>query len=322
MVDNQVATPKVALITDAISLPEDYEMQGLCRELRKLGIDGVICDWEDNSIIWSCFDLVVMRSPWSYTNKLPIFLDWMDNLRSQVHILNNPDVIKWNLSKSYLQDLQKRGVPCIETIYVDSLQSLHNQAPKIHSFFEDYQEIVVKPSVGAYSRGVRKFTADEIAHFQAHLENSLTANMPLLIQPYLQRVNHEGELDIAVINGSISHYVIKDPLLRDSHLALEPTQERRRIGIAPLPSHAEHVVEKCLTAIKDIFPHQEQLLYSRIDLLPSCNKEYRLLELEVFEPSLSLNLTPSGLANFASAIADRSITASRHRENLPFSQQK
>ena len=80
------------------------------------GIEAVSPPWDDGSVDWSSFDLVVARSPWDYTWRLDEFLSWADSIGERLE--NPPEVIRWNSDKRYLADLRDSGLPVVETTYV------------------------------------------------------------------------------------------------------------------------------------------------------------------------------------------------------------
>ena len=64
--------------------------------------------WDDQSVDWAAFDLVVVRSTWDYPDRREQFLAWAESLP---YVLNPPDVLRWNTDKRYLDALQTDAVP-------------------------------------------------------------------------------------------------------------------------------------------------------------------------------------------------------------------
>ena len=43
------------------------------------------------------FDLLVIRSPWDYTEREAEFRAWLQTTGAQLPVLNSPELIEWNL---------------------------------------------------------------------------------------------------------------------------------------------------------------------------------------------------------------------------------
>src|SRR5207253_9245605 len=88
--------------------PDDQHLPGT---LRAAGLDARPVVWSDGDVEWREFDLVVIRSCWDYHLRSREFLSWIHRLeRDGVPLLNPPSVVRWNMHKSYLFDLESRGV--------------------------------------------------------------------------------------------------------------------------------------------------------------------------------------------------------------------
>ena len=156
--------------------------------------DGVDVEWE----VWGGAaeaDVVVVRATWDYTERLDEFLAWCDGVPA---LANPARVIRWNTDKSYLVELAERGVPVVPTAVVEP-----GEIPVWPS-----GEFVVKPTIGAGSRGAGRFT-DHIEAF-AHLK-SLGARA--LVQPYVSSVDEHGETAMVFFAGEYSHSFHKGPML-------------------------------------------------------------------------------------------------------------
>lgn len=295
----------IALVTDSQSICNDYEMDGLVDSLLNAGATPDIVSWEDPAVFWGSYDMALIRSPWSYTKRPQAFDRWLSIVEHQVTVLNPPSAIRWNRDKRYLLDMQQHGIRCIPTVFVESRDDLQ----KVHGFIQkwrhEFSRFVVKPAIGAYSRGVKSFDTEELQSQILDRNSSDIWSEPFLLQPYIESIDTYGEMDIVCFNAEISHYVAKDPLLRSRSAALEPTQERRRLGVTPLTEPALNMIHDVNEAAQKLLKLEDPLLYSRIDLVPDGNGSYFLLEYEIFEPSLSLNLHPTSFTIFTRNILER-----------------
>ena len=147
--------------------------------------------WDDERVRWADFDLVVVRSTWDYPDRRDAFLAWAGSVP---RVLNAPEVLRWNTDKRYLATLGQDAVP---TSFVEPGEPF---APPAVAF-------VVKPSVGAGSIGAARYDAgDERAG--AHVDRLHDAGKTVLVQPYLEAVDHRGE--IALMLGAIALVFFRD----------------------------------------------------------------------------------------------------------------
>src|SRR5690554_1330446 len=105
---------RIAIVTtvDLITLDVDEEL--LLPHLP----EAEVVAWDNPDVDWSRYEVVLLRSPWNYTERLPEFLEWAERV-SQVARLHNPlDIVRWNTDKRYLEDLAERGVPTVPTVFV------------------------------------------------------------------------------------------------------------------------------------------------------------------------------------------------------------
>jgi hypothetical protein len=73
----------------------------------------------DEVVDWSDFDLCLVRSTWDYHEKHREFLAWTQQVDAASQLHNPPDLIAWNIEKTYLRELAEAGVPTVPTAWVD-----------------------------------------------------------------------------------------------------------------------------------------------------------------------------------------------------------
>ncbi|MDL2335376.1 MAG: hypothetical protein QFC55_05035, partial [Chloroflexota bacterium] len=106
---------RIALATCA-ALPDlDPDEQLLLEPLRALGVEARAAVWDDATVDWAAFDLVVIRSTWEYASRRDEFVAWT---RSVPRIVNPANVVAWNTDKHYLRDLAAAGVPVVPTDWI------------------------------------------------------------------------------------------------------------------------------------------------------------------------------------------------------------
>jgi len=236
--------------------------------------------WDDPSVDWSAFDLVVIRSTWDYQERRDEFLEWV---RSVPRIVNPPEVIEWNTDKRYLGELPG----AVHTEYV---------APG-ESFSAPGGEYVVKPTVSAGSRHTARFGPGEEGRAAALVAEIHASGRTAMVQPYLSAIDTLGETALLYFDGAYSHAVRKGPILRPG---AEPTGEVFAAeDIEPRDPPAD---ERALA--DQIVARFDDLAYVRVDIVRGADAPL-LLELELTEPSLFF-LQGNGAADrFAAAIRSR-----------------
>lgn len=291
----------IAFVTDAESLPIDYDMEPLLAACAKLDLPIEIRKWDDPTVDWAAFDLVVLRSPWSYANRLEEFLGWCRAV-SKVTRLENPlAVIEWSLDKHYLSDLADANVPIVPTLFIEP------NATRVADALTDFKtqqqncsEVVVKPAVGAYSKDVKRFKADKNADILGYIQKLNRRGDSVLVQPYLSSIDLVGETDLIFFNGQYSHAIRKGALLAADGTVNVPTSDFRS---EREPDETEIVIAaRALKVAADRFGLKRPLLYARVDLVRDVKGNPVVLEMESAEPSLSLPNCPGSATRFAYAL--------------------
>lgn len=279
---------RIALATAIAAYALDEDLPPLLDALRERGHAADSLAWDDPTVSWSRFDLVLLRSTWNYTERPAEFLRWCEAVAAKTRLLNPPSLVRWNTDKRYLADLAAAGVPVI---------SAHFLAPGDDpASFPAHAEFVVKPCIGAGSRDTQRYTAPNRAAAVAHAKRLLDAGRNVLVQPYLEAVDTAGETALLFFAGGYSHAIRKGPLLARDGEATSALFAPEAIT-AREPSAAEiEVAHRALAAIPGGAP-----LYARVDLLPSPTGP-QLLELELTEPSLFFDHAPGSAERFVAAI--------------------
>jgi hypothetical protein len=283
---------RVAVATCAEHAKPDAEGHLLLDALRERSIDARAEVWSDRpSAGWQDYDLVVLRSTWDYTFMLARFLRWTQSIGPRLH--NAPDVVAWNADKRYLFDLARAGIATIPTEHV---------APGV-PFAPPPGRFVVKPAVGAGSRGAAVFDDARHAAAREHVAALHAGGHDVLLQPYLDAVDGaEGETALVYLDGALSHAMRKGALL-----ALDRAQPDRLFRSEQM-SPAEPAVD-VLALGRRVHAHVEQRfgrpLYARVDVLRDGDGAPAVLELELIEPSLFLDFAPGSAEALARAIVAR-----------------
>lgn len=264
----------MALVTSE-ELPElDPDSQLLPPALADAGLDVRITAWSDPSVDWSRFDTVIVRSTWDYFDRPQEFATWIDHVEERAKVINPARVLRWNAHKSYLRDLEQRGVRILETVWLDAGQTA--EVP--------FDEAVIKPAVDGGAKGLRRAKRGE----------RITAAVDLMIQPLVTSIATEGELSLLYAGGELSHAVRKVP--KPGDIRSQPDYGSV-VTLEDATGEAREAARRVLDALGDPVP------YARVDLVRDADGELCLIELEVIEPQLYLAWDPEAPGRFASALA-------------------
>ena len=290
----------IALVTAAAARDLDEDLRPLELAMRNAGARLSIVDWDDAAIVWSDFDLVVLRSTWDYSLRLAEFLRWVDRVTPLTTLVNPGEVVRWNTDKHYLAELANAGVPVVPSTF---LEPGDDASRALDAFLANAgDEFVVKPSVGAGSRDAQRYARGERDAALAHAKRLLDENRSVLLQPYLGRVDAHGETALVFFAGKFSHAIRKGPLLKRGEgptRALFATEH-----ITPRTPSADEIAVAMRTLAAMPFG---ELLYARVDLIHGDDGAPRVLELELTEPSLFFEHAPDSADRFARAIIDRTL---------------
>lgn len=283
----------IALVTARAAHDLDQDLPPLLAALAEQGTAAEVVHWDDERADWSRFRLALLRSTWDYSARLAEFLAWLDGTARLTRVLNPPPVVRWSLDKHYLAELKRAGAAIVPTAFVEpgedpaaALQQLLRS--------ESAADIVIKPVVGSGARDAQRHHRGELGAMTAHAARLLGERRSVLVQPYLERVDDQGETALMYFNGEFSHAIRKGPLLQrgsGSNPALFAPEE-----ITPrTPSADELALGARVLRALPFAP----LLYARIDLLRGADGTPCVLELELAEPSLFFNYAAGSAARLA-----------------------
>ena len=264
----------------------DLEFEPLSAACAQRGIVLQTVIWDDLTLDICTFDACMIGTTWDYTDNAAAFLSTLEKFSAQRPLFNPLPVVRWNLKKTYLKDLAKRGVPVVPTLWRPGAD-----AATIASAFDELgvDEIVVKPVIGASSwRQVRLKRGQPLPHVD-ELPPAET-----MIQPYLDAVTTEGEFSFLFFNREFSHCAQKLPKPGDYRVqTMYGGNERIYV-----PSSEElALASNVLAAIT------EPLLYARVDMLRLPDGGLALMELELIEPYLYPEQGPNMAEKFADALS-------------------
>lgn len=240
---------------------------------------------------WGSYDLVVIRSPWDYQDDPEAFLRVLAEVDAASRLENSLDVVRWNLDKGYLAALAEAGVPVVPGLSRDGLR-----ADGVGALFSELgtDEIVVKPTVSANADGTFRLHRDRPEGWPAAV--AALAHRPLLAQPFVPAVVREGEYSLFTFGGTFSHAIVKTPAAGDFRVQEE---HGGRIRAVEPPAEMVAAADRALAAATALV--DSPVLYARTDLVRHAGA-WRVMELELIEPSLYFPFGEGSAERFAAAV--------------------
>ncbi|WP_448553107.1 ATP-grasp domain-containing protein [Thalassotalea montiporae] len=258
--------------------------------LAELGWQVQMVSWRDEQVDWDDFHAVIVRSPWDYQDDADKFIAVLEKIeQSTAHLENSLAVMKWNIDKRYLKELEAKHVNIVPTLWRE-----HFDGSEIPAFFEHFgvEQIVIKPRISANADNTFWLKKASYQDSLAALTEAF-ASRNFMIQPFMASVIEEGEFSLFYFDGNYSHAILKTPKKDDFRV-----QEEHGGRLATIEPEPELVRQAnlSLAAISDM------PLYARVDFVRS-GDSFALMEAELIEPSLYFNMDKDSAARFAQAFA-------------------
>jgi len=258
--------------------------------LHDLGWTVEMASWH-KAYNWSQFDVVVIRTTWDYQNDPNAFLAVLESIdRSGARLENSLELVRWNMQKTYLRDIDAKGVSIVPTLWEEGALD----KTKLSSFFDqlDAEEIIIKPIIGA--------NADHTFHLPRSQNNAKMAVLEeifrrraYMVQPFMPRIVEEGEFSLIYFGGMHSHTILKTPKTNDFRVQEEHGGNIRSVIAEPeLLDSGQQVI--------DSLPQTP--LYARADFVRTEQSQFALMELELIEPALYFRMDADSPMRFAHAL--------------------
>jgi len=251
----------------------DEQMGKLVPAFADKGMDLELLLWRKVSEKAQDYDAMLPLMVWDYfEGNEEDFIAEMARVDQKTNLLNDFKTLKWNMNKSYLDELEHRGAPLIETTTVGRVTE-ENVNAAFHELNTD--KLVIKPQVGGgawrqvlYEKGSPFPTKDELPPTGA------------MIQAFLPSVQTEGEYSFLYFGGGFSHGLVKKAKAGDYRIqSLYGGYEEHYT-----PTPEERASARQVLDALDFTP-----LYARVDLIRGNDGQLKLIELEMIEPYLYLS---------------------------------
>ena len=245
----------------------DEEMSKLTPAFAAAGMDVELLRWRDAAENAENYDAYLPLFVWDYFEENEAaFMMEMQKAGEKTRLLNPVNVLRWNATKTYLDDLKQMGAPVIETYNLDRVTQA-GVTKAMASLGAD--KVVIKPQIGGgawrqvlYNKGDPFPSRDELPPQEA------------MVQAFLPNVLEEGEYSFLYFGGQFSHAVQKRPKKGDYRIqsSYGGTEETYS------PTNQERGSARAVLDALDYTP-----LYARVDLIRGLDGRLKLIELEMIE---------------------------------------
>ena len=233
----------------------------------------------------SAYDLVMPLVAWGYHLDYERWLALLDRAETeQWRMVNAPPLLRWNGDKSYLAELEERGVSAVPTLAVEACCDADLEEAR-RRFQSDW--LVVKPPISAGATGTHRLGPDDDLPVGSRA-------MPMIIQPLIEEIARSGEFSLMLFGGEYSHAVVKRP--RSGDFRVQESHGGVTLPCRMPPSGAIELAQAALA----VAPAPAD--YARVDIVPDDDGVLRIMELELIEPSLFLDHAPDGGAAFTRSV--------------------
>jgi len=248
-------------------------------------------DWSRPDIDWSRFDCAVFRTTWDYFERISEFLAWLERVDGLTQFLNPLSLVRWNLDKHYLADLERAGVAVVPTRFFERGSAM----PLAEIMRENsWRDVVLKPVVSACAFQTFRISIDNAEQTESRWRE-LVRERDMLVQPFQSAIVDQGEVTVMVIGGEVTHAVQKqakpgDFRVQDDHGGTVHAHDAAPDEIAL----TEAAIAACTPAP----------VYGRVDMVRDDNDTPRVMELELIEPELWMRMHPPAAKRMAAAITE------------------
>ncbi|RAJ05142.1 glutathione synthetase-like protein [Chitinophaga skermanii] len=282
-------------VYSAASMPD--EDNNLLQFLQHKELDITREVWNDPTVQWEQYDVVLLKSPWDYHEQIDTFKAWLADLDAKnIRLLNPYNTVLWNADKHYLQEIEAAGLPIIPSTFIEPHTPVNWD-----QLFEQYNalKLVVKPCISAGAKETIVLTKENLPGLRPQLAQML-AKEAYMVQPFMDTIAHFGEYSLLYFNGVFSHAIVKKPKPGDFRVQYQ--YGGTVVNIAPSPA---------LKATCDAYVSKfaKGCLYARVDGV-EVDGQFQLMELEMIEPYLFLSMHEGGFETYYQALMQLTHAAS------------
>jgi glutathione synthase/RimK-type ligase-like ATP-grasp enzyme len=262
----------------------------LLKYLQQKGLDIHKEIWSDPAVDWQQYDLAVLKAPWDYFDRFPLFKQWLLRMEQlQVKLLNPVPVVRWNSDKHYLHAIEEAGLHIIPSIFIEK-----GEKPSLSAYFETFNTdtLIIKPAVSGGAKNTILLTRDTLEAISPGILKLLEEES-FMVQPFIREIISEGEWSLLFFGGQYSHCILKTAATGDFRV-------QHIHGGSVHPMEAPAALRELAQQYIDKFA--KDCLYARVDGV-MIDGQFALMELELIEPYLYLFTHQQGYENYYQALA-------------------
>ena len=259
------------------------------KALEKEGLKVTRLSWDDPDFNWSDTKYILFRTTWDYFDRFTEFSAWLKKVSQQTKLINSEAIIRWNLDKHYLLDLQNKGVHICESYFVEK-----GETASLQEIVTKYnlKNFVLKPCISGGGRHTYKITSETIAAHETTFKK-LIKEEAYIVQPFQKNIVEKGEISLIIINGEFTHAVLK---------IAKPGDFRVQDDFGGTVHDYTPTSEEIAFAEKAIKACNELPLYARVDIFTDNDNKLAIAELELIEPELWFRNHPEAAINLSQPI--------------------
>lgn len=291
----------ITLLTDARYVNPstiDWYIQNILDEdklvleaLNKKGLTVTRTNWDNPEYDWTKTRFAVFRTTWDYFDRFPEFSQWLSSVNNKTNLINSLSLVKWNMDKHYLHDLEDRGIHIPPTLFVEpgEIRSL-SEIIKLTG----WADCILKPAVSGAARHTYKLNAANIKNHET-IFRKLIDEESMLIQEFQHQIITKGEVALMVFGGKFSHAILKKA--KDGDFRVQDDFGGSVHDYLPSQQEidfAEHVVSSC----------SPKPVYARVDVIWDNQNRPCVSELELIEPELWFRKNNRAAEMFADAVSN------------------
>ena len=261
----------------------------LTEALERRGLRVRRVDWARKDFDWSSTRFALFRTTWDYSARFSEFSAWLERTALETRLLNPPDLVRWNLDKHYLADLEARGVHSVPTRFVEKGEQV-----TLMSLFakSGWLDAVLKPAVSAGGRHTYRIHIGNLWENEP-LFARLVSQEAMMLQPFQENIVRVGEKTLMVMGGQYTHAVLKKA---------KPGEFRVQDDWGGTVHPYEPTKEEIAFAERAFAVCDPQPLYGRVDMVNDNEGRLAVVELELIEPELWFRFHPPSAEVLADAL--------------------
>jgi glutathione synthase/RimK-type ligase-like ATP-grasp enzyme len=246
--------------------------------------------WRAEGTDWNRFDAVYIGAAWDYPQDPQRFIRLLETIdQSSALLVNDIALVRWTMAKTYLRDLERRGVPIVPTLWGDEISSA-----MLRDTFDAFavDSVIVKPVISTNATDTFLLSRESLENAAERLVRAFNSRA-FMVQPFIDNIRSEGEYSLFYFNRRLSHAVRKVPQSGDFRV-------QEDFGATIVPAQPEPDLKRAGDAAMCLV--EPMPAYARVDFVRGPDGQFLLMELELIEPSLYLAMEESAPQRFADAL--------------------